>query len=77
MKLTATTITDEQIRELGSQSANGGDYFTAMWCDYALVTDSARFDIPDGCDREAARTRIAEILNERQESTSGPIAGPK
>ena len=74
MKLTATTITGEQIRELGSQSANDGDYLTAMWCDYALVTNSTRFDIPEGCDREAARAHVAEILNERQDSASAQKA---
>lgn len=59
-------ITDDQIRKLGARLVSEGKYCAAMWCDYALVSDSRRYDIPRGCDRETARQRCAEAINAQE-----------
>lgn len=66
--LTADTITDEQIRELGAELELRCHYSAAMWCDYALVFETAKFFIPHGCERMAARARCAEMLNAREKA---------
>jgi hypothetical protein len=70
MKLTAATVTDAQIRELGTQLVAAGAYCAAMWCDYALIADRdcKHYDIPRGCDRYKARARCAELINARNPS---------
>lgn len=65
MKLTADTITDASIKLLGAELVAEGKYTAAMWCDYALISDPSRFDIPHGCDRDAARAKCATFINAR------------
>lgn len=65
MRLTAATITDEQIRELWELCITEGKYLLANTCACALRN-------PKGMNndrkrrRRAARARCAEILNARQ-----------
>lgn len=65
MNITGDNISDDQIRELGVDSVSRGDYLTAMWCDYALITEPTRCDIPAGCDRTSARAHCAKLLMDR------------
>lgn len=57
-KLTADTITDEQIRELRADARDCGDYSLEDLCTEALYRDSAGRD---------ARARCAEVWNARAE----------
>jgi hypothetical protein len=66
LEVTAETITDKQIRELGAASAKRGDFLTAMWCDYALATADGSVDVPAGCEAAAARARCAAAYNARR-----------
>jgi hypothetical protein len=64
--ITAETITDEQIRELGLELRMSGRFLTmAMWCDYALLEPDVRVYVPRGCERDAARAQVASFLNAR------------
>lgn len=62
MKLTADTITDEQIVALRNASLRAGDLETAGVCDDALSSTIARYD-PAMSKR--CRMRCAVVLNNR------------
>lgn len=62
MKLTASTITDEQIVALRNDSLRAGEFETASVCDDALSPTTAKYD-PAMTRR--CRMRCAVILNNR------------
>ena len=61
-KFTASTITDEQIRELRDQGLREGNYDLVSYCHQALPP---RGKPRRSAKRDAARARCAEILNAR------------
>jgi hypothetical protein len=58
MKLTADTITDEQIRGMRRAALHFDELVTAMTCTVALGEDNS-----STADRQVARARCAEIFN--------------
>ena len=73
MKLTADTITDEQLRELRNDALKAGDTDLVVMCHDALPGTYRWVDVADWgesrpvpeADRMDARARCAEILNAR------------
>lgn len=67
MKITADTVTDEQIRELGLNASAARDWAVADDAATALGYAALRGRKPGKAQRNRARLRCVEALNARSE----------